>query len=217
MKRTLIAAIMVFVTLAQTGCGDGGSNAAPIFVTSILSDSAIDGDIAQNSLGAFTVTQGMSPTVQSVFAGIDPVTRVESRAFLDFPLTTVPVDAVISSAFLDIFIDSIQPPGGTIPIRIDLVSFQSPLVGTDFDRTILLPQASITIFPPISPADVGHHVSIDVTALMREAQFLRLAHFQLRILEDSGVLVPPPGLIEINDTTGANRGLLAPLLQVTFF
>jgi len=210
---------MVFVALAQTGCGDGGSNAPPIFVTSILSDSAIDGVVARNSLGGFTVTQGMSPTVQSVFAGIDPVTLVESRAFLDFPLATVPVDAVISSAFLDIVIDSIQPTAGTIPIRIDLVSFQSPLVDTDFDRTILLPQASITIFPPISPADVGQHVSIDGTALMTEAQLQvpPLTNFQLRILEDSGVLVPPPGLIEINDTTGANRGSDAPLLQVTFF
>lgn len=215
MKRTLIAAIMVFIALAQTGCGGGGSSAPPTFVTSILSDSAVDGDIAQNSPGVFTVTQGMTPTVQSVFAGIVPVTLVEFRAFLDFPLASVPANAVILSAFLDIFINSIQPSTGTIPIRIELVSFQPPtLIGTDFDRTILLPLAFTTIVPPISLADVGRHVFVDVTALMTEAQRRGLANFQVRILEESGF---PPGLIEINDTTGVNRGSLAPLLQVTFF
>ena len=217
MKRILLAVILVFVALAQTGCGGDGSSAPPTFVTSILSDSAIDGDIAQNSPGVFTVTQGMSPTVQSVFAGIDPVTLVESRAFLDFPLTTVPVNAVILSAVLDIFINSalLQTPTGTIPIRIDLVSFPSPLIGTDFDRTILLPLASIAVASPISQVDVNHHVFIDVTTLMTEAQRRGLANFQIRILEDLGVVTP--GLIEINDTTGADRGVLAPFLQVTYF
>ncbi len=214
MKRTLLAAIMVFVALAQTGCGDGGSSAPPIFVTSILSDSAVDGYIAQNPPGVPpTITQGMSLTVQSVFAGIDSGTLLESRAFLDFPLATVPVDAVISSAFLDIVINSIQL-SGTIPIRIDLVSPPSlTLAPTDFNLAAL---ATTTIL--IFPADVGHHVfPIDVTALMTEAQRLRLPDFQVRISEDSGVVGASTGLIEINDTTGANRGSDAPLLQVTFF
>jgi hypothetical protein len=50
---------------------------------------------------------------------------------------------------------------------------------------------------------------------MAEAQRLGLPDFQIRILEDLGPV--SPGLIEINDTTGANRGLLAPLLQVEYF
>jgi hypothetical protein len=71
-----------------------------------------------------------------------------------------------------------------------------------------------TITPPISQADFGKHVSLDVTSMMKEAQRLGLANFQVRILEDLGAV--SPGLIEITDTTGRNRGDLAPLLQVTY-
>jgi hypothetical protein len=208
---------MVFIILALTGCGGGGS-APPIIVTQILSDPAFDGDIVQGPPGVFTITQG---NTQSVFAGIDPLIFAEYRAFLDFPLAGVggiPGNAVIVSATLDIVINSIQPRmlAGTIPIRIDLVFFQPPtLIASDFNRNSLLPLATTTIIPPISQADLGQHVFVDVTSLMAEAQRLGLPDFQIRILEDLGPV--SPGLIEINDTTGANRGLLAPLLQVEYF
>jgi len=217
MKRILYASLMAIMLLAMAGCGDGGSG-TPKSLTQILSDPAFDGDIALNSTGTTTITQG---NTQSVFAGIDPATGIEYRAFLDFPLTGpggVPGSAIIVSAYLDFVVNSIQPQplAGTIPVRIDLVSFQPPtLVGTDFDRTIQPALATTTIFPPISQSDFGNHVSIDVTPLMEEAQRLGLANFQLRILEDLGIV--SPGLIEIGDTTGSNRPTLAPLLQVTYF
>src|SRR5258708_15256057 len=73
--------------LSLSGCGGGGDNSAPQTVTTqILSDSRFDGDIEQTSPNSFAITQGMSSTVQSVFAGIDPVGGTEFRAFLDFPL-----------------------------------------------------------------------------------------------------------------------------------
>src|SRR5947208_2501952 len=101
----------------------------------------------------------MSPTVQSVFAGIDPVTRTEFRAFLDFPLTGaggIPGNAIIDSAFLDIYVNSIQPNVGTIPILIELVSFQPPtLLATDFDRSIQPALASVVVSPPLTQADIG--------------------------------------------------------------
>jgi hypothetical protein len=162
----------------------------------------------------------MNPSVQSVFAGINPDTNAEYRAFLDFPLTGaggVPRNAVIVSATLDIVINSIspQPLTGTIPIRIELVSFQPPtLVETDFDRSLQPALVTATITPPISQVDFGNHVSLDVTSMMQEAQRLGLADFQVRILEDLGAA--SPGLIEITDTTGPNRRVLAPLLQVTY-
>jgi hypothetical protein len=190
-----------------------------LYFTQILSDQAFDGDIRKDPATAgLTITQG---NTQSVFAGIDPATGEEYRAFLDFPLAGpggVPGNAVINSAFLDIEINSIrpQPLVGTIPIRIDLVSFQPPtLVGTDYDRTSQPALATTTIIPPIAQADFGNHVSVDVTSLMVEAQRLGLADFQVRILEDFGTA--DPGLIEINDTTGPSRAILAPLLQVTYF
>jgi hypothetical protein len=210
-----------YAAISLTGCGggDGGVGPPPLAVTTqIQSDPAFDGDIENTSPISFTITQGMSPTVQSVFAGIDPVARTEFRAFLDFPLTGaggVPGNAIIDSAFLDIHIDSLQPTIGTIPIVIELVSFQPPtLLATDFDRSLQPPLASVVISPPISQTDVGTNVSIDVTPLMVEAQHLGLVDFQVRILEDLG---GGPILLEIDDTTGASRGTFAPLLTVTYF
>lgn len=220
MKKLFLAALSVFMILALTGCGDGGNrNPPPLVVTTILSDPVFDGDIQKSPVtGTFTVTQS---NTQSVFAGIDPTSGVEFRAFLDFQLTGangVPGNAIIDSAFLDIFINSIipQPLFGTIPLRIDLVSFQPPnLIGSDFDLTLQPELATITVSPPIFQSDFGNHVTIDVTSLMVEAQRLGLVDFQVRIMEDLGIVTP--GLIEINDTTGANRNILAPLLQVTYF
>jgi hypothetical protein len=215
-----LAITVAVISLAGCGGGDGGvAPPPPILTTQILSDPGFDGDIEQTSPLAFTITQGMSPAVQTVFAGINPATLTEFRAFLDFPLTGaggVPGDAIIDSAFLDIHIDSLQPGVGTIPILIELVSFQPPtLLETDFDRTLQPPLASVVLSPPISQADVGTNVSIDVTSLMVEAQNLGLVDFQVRIMEDLGPAIPI--LMEIDDTTGANRDTFAPLLTVTYF
>ena len=213
---------IAFATISLAGCGGGDGGVAPpppAVTTQIQSDPGFDGDIAQTSPISFTVTQGMSPTVQSVFAGIDPVTLAEYRAFLDFPLTGaggVPGNAIIDSAFLDIHIDSLQPTIGTLPILIELVSFQPPtLLDTDFDRTLQPPIASVVVNPPITQADVGTNVSIDVTPLMVAAQNAGLVDFQVRIMEDLGPAIPI--LMEIDDTTGASRNTFAPLLTVTYF
>jgi hypothetical protein len=214
MKRILGGVLGVFLVLALAGCGGGGSSGPAEITTQIFSDPVFDGDIAQDPLsGTLTVTQG---NTQSVFAGVNPVSDVEYRAFLDFPLTGiggVPGNAIIVSATLDIFINRIDSSSSTIPINIDLVSFQPPtLVGSDFSLTIqrALLTKTITLFP----TDAGRHVFIDVTTLMKETQRLGLADLQLRILED---LNAAPARIEINDTTGANSSTLAPLLEVTYF
>jgi hypothetical protein len=212
---------LVFAALGLTGCGggDGGSPPPPRVTTQILSDPAFDGDIEQTSSTSFTVTQGMSPTVQSVFAGIDPATLNEFRAFLDFPLTGaggVPSAATIDTAFLDIYINSLQPSTGSLPLLIELVAFQPPtLIASDFDRTIQPPLASLSVSPPFTRGDVGTSVSIDVTSLMVEAQLKGLNDFQVRIMEDLGPAIPV--LMEINDTTGADRAARAPVLTVTYF
>ncbi len=218
MKVTFLAAISAFLILTLTGCGSD-NNPPPPFVTSILSDSTFDGDIQRDfNSGLLTVVQG---NTESVFAGIDPLNGDEYRAFLDFPLTGVdgvPGSAVIDSAYLEIFINDInmQDSNDTIPVRIDLVYFQPPnLLPSDFDRTLQSALATITINPPISMADFGRYVRIDVTQLMIVAQRNGFLDFQVRIMEDLGDVIP--GLIEINDTTGVNRSILAPLLTVSYF
>ena len=218
-RSTVTLILVLAVGLSLVACGHDHGSSKPI-VTQILSDALYDGDIAlgPSSSATYTVTQGNS---QSVFAGIDPVTLIEYRTFLDFPLggsNGVPLDAVIDSATLDIYINSIDPYplSGTIPIRIDLVSFQPPyLVGTDFDRSSQPALMTKTINPPISQTDFGNHVYIDVTQMMVEVQRLGLADFQVRIMEDLGLV--SPGIIEINDTTGSNRNQLAPLLEVSYY
>lgn len=216
MKKILFAAVMMSLILAMSGCGGGGggsSNPPPPIVTQILSHAAFDGDIQFDPPNLFAIVQGNTP---SVLAGIDPASGSEMRAFLDFPLTGaggVPGGAIINSATLDIFIDSIsiQPAASSIPIRIELVSFPpQTLLASDFNRTIQPALAFTTVIPPISRADVGRHVTVDVTSLMVEAQHRGLADFQIRILEDDGFAFT--GLIQINDAT-INR---APLLTVSY-
>lgn len=219
LKKYFFLIVVAAFGLASCGGGDSGSGPPPLVTVQIASDPGYDGDIQETSPTTFTVTQGMSPTVQSVFAGIDPATLTEFRAFLDFPLGGaggVPAGANIDSAFLDIYVNSLQPGATSLPILIELVSFQPPtLLYTDFDRNVQPPLAYLRVNPPFSQTDVGTNVSIDVTSLMLQAQELGLVDFQVRILEDLGQSIP--ALIEINDTTGANRSSFAPLLTVNYF
>ena len=216
--RMAVVVAMVGALLGLAGCGGGDNGMAPQFTTQILSDPGFDGDIEQTSPGGYVVTQGMSPNVQSVFAGIDPVAQTEFRAFLDFPLSGsggVPGDAFIDSAFLEFFVDDLQPTNGSVPIRVELVSFQPPtLIGTDFDRTIQPPLAAVVVTGDVTSADVGHFVPVDVTSLMIRAQQLGLVDFQVRVMEDLGPAIYT--LMVIDDTTGSNRPSRAPLLTVTY-
>ncbi|MEP7243357.1 MAG: hypothetical protein ABI885_06680 [Gammaproteobacteria bacterium] len=217
-RMPLIALACGMLTLAGCGGGDA-ADSRQSFTTKILSDSRFDGDIEQISPGTFTVTQGMSSTVQSVFAGIDSIGGTEFRAFLDFPLTGaggVPGNALIDSAFLEIYIADLEPARSSLPIRVDLVAFQPPtLIDTDYSRTLQPALASVVVTPDISSADVGTFVPIDVTSLMIEAQRRGLVDFQVRIMEDLGPAIQV--LMVIDDSTGPNRTDRAPLLTVTYF
>jgi hypothetical protein len=217
--RMAVVMAMVGALLSVAGCGGGDDHhLAPQVMTQILSDPGFDGDIEQTSPGGYVVTQGMSPTVQSVFAGIDPVAQTEFRAFLDFPLSGaggVPGDALIDSAFMEFFVDDLQPTNGSVPIRVELVSFQPPnIIGTDFDRSIQPALAAVVVTGNVTNADVGHFVPVDVTSLMIRAQQLGLVDFQVRVMEDLGPAVYT--LMVIDDTTGGNRQARAPLLTVTY-
>jgi hypothetical protein len=211
MKRLIIAGMLLMAICAVAGCGDGGGGAPTLQVRQIVSDDRVDADVAKDpATGSLTLTQVVRDNVPSVFAGIDPTTLEEFRAFLDFPLVTVPVTAVIQSASLDLFLEAGTdlPPGG-IPVRVELVSFPPPVLATDFDETALPPLETRTF--TIRPSDVGHHVVLDVTPLMVTARDNRLQNFQVRVLEDFGVV--PPGLIEIDEISNQT----APLLRVFFF
>jgi hypothetical protein len=215
----LTAALAALLSLSGCGGGDGGNSGGPQQVlTHILSDPQYDGDIEQTAPGAYTVTQGMSANVQTVFAGIDPNAGTEFRAFLDFPLTGpngVPSDAIIDSAYLEFLVDNIEPPSGTVPIRVELVAFQPPnLIGTDFDRNMQPALGAVLVQGDVTNQDVGHFVSVDVTSLMVQAQRLGLVDFQVRVMEDLGPAIET--LTTIDDSTASDRSQRAPLLTVTY-
>lgn len=222
MYLRLSALAAVCGTLILSGCGGGeelDDGPPPSFTTQILSDARFDGDIEQVSPDVYTITQGMSSSVQSVLVGIDPVGGTEFRTFLDFPLGGpggVPANAIIDEASLEIYIDNLDPLSSRLPVRVDLVRFQPPtLIATDYSRSAQPALASVVISPDISRADVGTYVPIDVTSLMREAQRRGLVDFQVRILEDLGPAIP--ALMVIDNPTGSNRSARAPLLTVTYF
>ena len=200
--------------------GGGGYVPAPPqqVVTHILSDPAYDGDIEQTSATSFTVTQGMSGSVQTVLAGIDPSAGTEFRAFLDFPLNGpdgVPGNAIIDSAYLEVLVDDLNPTGGSLPVRVELVSFQPPLLTPDqFDRAAQPSLAAVLVSGDVTGADIGQYVSVDVTQLMVQAQRLGLVDFQVRIMEDLGPAIGV--LMEVDDTTQADRPDRAPVLTVTY-
>jgi hypothetical protein len=205
--------------LCLVGCGSSSTGVVtqPI-VTQILSNPGFDGDIEQTSPTSYTVTQGMSASVQSVLAGIDPTSRTEFRAFLNFPLggpAGVPLNAIIDSAFLEVLIDNVLPGNGSVPIRVELVAFQPPtLIGTDFDRTALPPLGAVLISGNVTVADIGHFVPVDVTSLMIRAQQRGVVDFQVRIMEDLGPAIFT--LIVIDDPITFDRPQRAPLLTVTY-
>lgn len=211
MKRILIALTVLVALLAVGGCGGGGEDRGPIRAE-IFSDETVDGDIRRDPGGLLTITEVTRDATPRVRAGINPNTLQEFRAFLDFPLNNTILNSRIQSATLNLVINTITPLAATVPIRIDLVDFAPPLIGTDFDRGILPALATTTINPPITSADLDQNVPVDVTSLLLEAQLRRLPSFQVRIMEDFGFV--EAGLIEIDDGPLANR---APLLQVTFF
>jgi hypothetical protein len=218
MRRVGGLVAILGVLLVLGGCGGGGDEGQPQFVTHILSDPGFDGDIELTVDGSYVVTQGMSPSVQTVFAGIDPASGSEFRSFLDFPLSGsdgVPANAFIDSAFLEIFVDDVVPASGSLPLLVELVSFQPPnLIGSDFDRVAQPPLASVSLSADVTQADTGNFIPIDVTRLMIRAQQLGLPDFQVRVMEDLGPAIAT--LMVIDETTGANRSVQAPLLTVTF-
>lgn len=215
MKRLLLLGMALVLTVTLAGCG-GGSDAAPTIVTQIFSDPNADGDIARDPGPPETFTISTASTTLGVLVGIDPLSVVEFRGFLDFPLGGaggVPAGAIIVSATLDIFINEVivAAPATAVPILMDLVTFQPPtLIASDFDDVALPPLASRTF--DIFTTDAGFFVPVDVTGLMQEAQRRGLPDFQVRLLLD---FAAASGRIEIDDrpTVGAT----APLLTVEYF
>ncbi|MBU0673987.1 MAG: hypothetical protein KJ950_05035 [Proteobacteria bacterium] len=210
MKKILFLCLLAMLMPILVGCGGGGDSWS-YYEADIYSDQPIDADIAYNSTQrSYTITNGPN----TLYFGIDDVDPnfPEYRAFLDFPLNgatggaIVPVSARIDSATLELFINEVSF-ASVVPSFIDLISY--PLSGVrvvDFDS---LPLKTQTV--NFYPSDQGAIVAIDITPLMREAQWLGLADLQLRFVLDLAVNA---GFIGIDDRP--NVSVTAPLLRVKY-
>ena len=210
MGKLFYLCILIILAPALAGCG-GSTEAQPVFTAEILSDHPADGDIAFDPvLRTFTITQGPD----TLFFGIDDLdpNLPEFRAFLTFALDgstgddVVPAAARIVSATLEVFITEVSF-APVVPTLLDLIVYPiSRLRAEDFDSPPLLTQA-LDLFA----SDQGAFVSIDVTALMREAQRLGLPDFQVRFLLDLAVDI---GFVGIENLPTVS--LTAPLLTVVY-
>lgn len=203
MKRLGWIAAGGAIALALAGCvgsDDGGPHRIP-FVADIVSDTRVDGDIDID--GVITTGSGR------VLAGVSPTTGNEFRGFLNFPLTSVPADASIDFAFLEVFVLDLAPLL-TAPFTLDLVSFTPPLLSTDFSEGEL--PSILTQNFDVFPRDPGTAVRIDVTRMVREAFRRRLADGQFRLLLDLNETV---GLVTIADPVSSTA--TAPVLHIEYF
>jgi len=203
MKRLGWIAAGLVITFATTGCGGDGDHHTEVrpFVSNILSDVTVDGDIDLN--GIITVGAG------TVLAGVNPTTGNEFRGFFSFPLTSVPADADVQFASLELFVLDLNPLL-TTPFTLDLVSFRPPLLSTDFSNS-QLPLILTRDFDVFS-TDPGGFVRIDVSPMVREAFRRGLADAQFRLLLDLNL---SEGLVTIADPVAS--GATAPLLHVEYF
>jgi len=208
-KALFLAAAVFALILAGCGGGDGGST-PQVFVSEALSDQGVDGFISQDVVGTLTLFPALTSGFISV--GVDPFTFTEDRGFLDFPLVgKVPANAIVTYAFVEIFVNRIQVP--PVPILIDLVEFTPPLITTDFFRSPPIPflgpvatQGPVII--PLSAAG-GPPVVIDVTSLVQLAIDRGDQTFQIRLFLDTFTAA---GTIEIDDAAAE----FAPLLHVEY-
>jgi len=217
MRKSLGFGMAVILTLVLAGCG---GDSPRVFVAKILSDPGVDGYIAED-----LDTGILSPPVLAVGTGfvrmgIDPLLGpfgTEYRGFLHFPLDgstgfdAVPADALILSATLEIFINTVQF-ASVVPVRMDLIEFPPPLISEDYDVVLqpaLQTRDTFSILSTDAPRRVA--VQIDVTSFMQEIQRRGSLEFQVRLL----LPFNPPGangLFEIDDGPSAT----APLLIVEY-
>jgi hypothetical protein len=202
MKRMGWVAAVLAIVVALIGCsgGDGGPPVNPVAVD-IVSDARVDGDI--DRAGVITTHSG------TLLAGVDPLDGTEFRGFLSFPLTSVPSDADVQFASLEVFVLDLAPLL-TTPFTFDLVSFSPPLLPTDFSDTSLPPILSRNF--DVLPRDPGNFVKIDVTPMVREAFRRGLTDGQFRVLLDVRLT---DGLMTLADPVSSTA--TAPILHIEYF
>jgi len=212
MRKILVLGLVGVLALVLAGCGGGDGRPGPI-VFEQLSDQAVDADIAYTGVGSPTIFPASSTgTIQ---VGVDGG-GTEYRGFLDFPIAgQIPLLADVQLAYIEVFVGSV-PFGANVPVLMELVDFNPPLLASDYFREPPAPYLPPVLARPIfsfRPSDAVAPriaVRIEVTSLVREALVRAQPEFQVRILLDPAV--PGPGIVQLDDDAAQT----APLLHVEY-
>ena len=190
------------------GGGGGGADPQPSFTELVDSNLSVAADISKD-LGTLAVGP---PTLASTFGNVQagvtafdllgvPVT--DTRGFLNFPLSSIPLAASIRFASVTVFMNSVtlRTPSLPSPFFVDLidtVTFPTPIVSSDYSAAW-----AATRSVNFLNSDQGRFVENDVTSLMREAQRLSLPSFEIRIAFNEEAFLANPsttrGWVEIDD------------------
>lgn len=206
----ILAAFLVLALLG--GCNSDNNDDPPqTYSMEFLSALSYDGYVGLSPYEEYTVHT--ADATGKIEVGVDPNTSDEFRGFLAFDLRDnpwLPWDADIKEATLELYFRKARSdvPGTTIPLVMDLVSFEPPeLRPTDFELSELPYLLSMPI--DIMETETGYYMEFDVTSFLIEAQDQELNYFQLRFVLDLSV---PGGYVEIDDDAEET----APYLSVTY-
>ena len=220
MRKIGILGLVGVLALILAGCGGGDDRS--VFTEKIDSNLSVDADITRD-LGTGTVGAPiLASNTENVLAGVTVDTGgtsvADTRGFLNFPLSAIPLNASIRFASVTVFLNQVTLRSPLLPSPffidlIDTVSFPPPIVSADYSA----PFAATRSFDFLN-TDQGFSVEIEVTSLMVEAQNLSLPSFEVRLGFDNDAFLADPnttrGLIEIDDRASALSQ--RPLLRVEF-
>lgn len=209
----ILATLLVLALLG--GCNSDNDNededTPRTYSIEFLSDLYYDGYVGLSPYDEYTVN--LADATGKIEVGMDPYTSDEFRGFLAFDLRNnprLPWDADIQEATLELYIRKARSdvPGTTIPLVMDLVSFEPPeLRPTDFELSELPYLLSMPL--NIMETETGYYVEYDVTSFLIETQYQELNYFQLRLVLNLDAL---GGFVEIADDADET----APYLNVIY-
>jgi hypothetical protein len=205
MRKIGILGLVGVLALVLAGCGGGDD--PPVFTEFIDSNLSVDADITRD-LGTGTVgVPSLASNTGNVLAGITVDTGgtsvADTRGFLNFPLSAIPLNASIRFASVTVFLNQVTLGISSLPTPffidlIDTTAFPPPVQSTDFNVAF----AATRAFDFIN-SDQGIFVEIPVTSLMQEAQDRGLPSFEVRIGFDEDAfnadINTTRGLVEIDD------------------
>ncbi|MDA8178006.1 MAG: hypothetical protein M0T69_00470 [Deltaproteobacteria bacterium] len=205
MRKIGILGLVGVLTLVLAGCGGGSSPS--VFTEWIDSNRSVDADITKDLGTGIVGVPFLASSTGNVLAGItvDSVgtSVADTRGFLNFPLSTIPLNASIRFASVTVFLNQVTLWSSLLPSPffidlIDTTAFPPPVQASDYSAVL----AATRTFNFIN-TDQGNFVEIVVTSLMQEAQRRGLSSFEVRLGFDEAAfnanINTTRGLVEIDD------------------